>query len=104
MAGFAVITFFALSLNLLFIPSLFPKKFSSAVWSIKKEILWNAWTLFTILVGYFFYTNALEVMKFNFYTVIKLVLTAILPISVIIINHNRMLRMHVQLAEELNKK
>lgn len=105
MAGFAVITFLALSLNLLFIPSLLPKRFSSAVWNIKKEILWNSWILFSILVGYFFYTNALGVMKFNFYTVIKLVLTATMPISVlIIINHNRMLRMHVQLADELNKK
>jgi DNA-binding LytR/AlgR family response regulator len=44
-------------------------------------------------------------MKINFYTVIKLVLTAILPISVlIIINQNNMLRSHLKLAEELNKK
>lgn len=105
MVGFAFITFLSLSLNLLFIPSLLPKKFSSTVWSIKKEILWNSWILFTILVGFFFYTNWLGTMKFNFYTVIKLVLTATLPITVlIIINHNRMLRSHLKLADELNKK
>jgi hypothetical protein len=105
MLGFGFITFLSLSLYLLFIPSLFPKKFSSAVWSIKKEILWNSWILFTILVGYFFYTKWLGVMKFNFYTVIKLVLTATLPISgLIIVNQNRMLRSHLKLADELNKK
>ena len=105
MLGFGFITFLSLSLNLLFIPSLFPKKFSSAVWNIKKEIFWNLWILFTILVGYFFYTNALGVMKFNFYTVIKLILTSILPISgLIIVNHNKMLRSHLKLADELNKK
>lgn len=105
MLGFGFITFMTLSFYLLFIPSLFPKKFSSAVWSIKKEILWNSWILFTILVGYFFYTRWLGVMKFDFYTVIKLVLTATLPISIlIIVNHNRMLRSHLKLADELNKK
>jgi hypothetical protein len=103
--GFAFITFLSLSLNLLFLPSIFPKRFLSAGWNIKKEIFWNLWILFTILVGYFFYTNALDVMKFNFYTVIKLVLTAALPISVlIIINQNKMLRSHLKLADELNKK
>jgi hypothetical protein len=105
MMGFGFITFMTLSFYLLFIPSFFPKKFSSAVWSIKKEILWNSWILFTILVGYFFYTRWLGVMKFDFYTVIKLVLTATLPISIlIIVNHNRMLRSHLKLADELNKK
>jgi DNA-binding LytR/AlgR family response regulator len=44
-------------------------------------------------------------MKFNFYTVIKLILTSILPISgLIIVNHNKMLRSHLKLADELNKK
>src|SRR5512145_1652840 len=105
MVGFSFITFLSLSLNLLFIPSLFPKKFTSAVWNIKKEILWNSWILFTILVGFFFYTNWLGTMKFNFYTVIKLVLTATVPITgLIITNHNRMLRSHLKLADELNKK
>jgi len=103
--GFGFITFLALSLNLLLVPSLFPKKFSSAVWNIKKEILWNLWILFTILVGYFFYTNFLGVMKFNFDMVIKLVLTAILPITgLIIVNHNKMLRSHLRLTDELNKR
>jgi len=105
MIGFCLITFIALSLYLLFIPSLFPKKFSSGNWNIKKEILWNTWILFTILVGFFFYTNWLGVMKFNFYTVIKLALTATLPISgLIIISHNRMLRSNLIMADELNKK
>ncbi len=105
MTGFALITFLALSLYLLIIPSLVPKKFTSASWSVKKEILWNTWILFTILVAYFFFTNWLGVMKFNFYTVIKLALTATLPITgLIIVNYNRMLRSHLKLAGELNNK
>jgi len=105
MIGFAVITFLALSLHLMIIPSLFPKKFSSAEWTIKKEILWNLWILFTILAGYFFLTNFLGAMKFGFSMVIMLMLTAVIPISVlIIVNRNKMIRSHLKLADEMNKK
>jgi hypothetical protein len=105
LTGFAVITFLALSLHLMIIPSLFPKKFSSAEWTIKKEILWNLWILFTILAGYFFLTNFLGAMKFGFSMVIKLMLTAVIPMSIlIIVNHNKMINAHLKLADELNKK
>jgi len=103
--GFGVITFLSLSLYLLFIPSLFPKKFTSLKWNVKKEIFWNLWILFTILTGYFFYAKTLGVLKFDFNMVIKLILTAVIPISaLIIINQNRMLRTHLRRADEINKK
>jgi len=105
LSGISGITFLSLSLNLLLIPSLFPRKFTSEGWNIKKEILWYMWILFTILVGYFFFTNALGAMKFGFAMVIKLLLTAVIPISiVIIVNHNKMLRSHLKLADEISKK
>lgn len=105
LVGFTLIIFLILCLYLLLIPSFFPKKFSAVNWNIKKEILWNSWILFSILVCLFFYTQWLGIMKFSFYTLIKLVLTATLPISgMIIINHNRMLRSNLKMADELNKK
>lgn len=104
-AGFSVITFLALTLHLLIIPSFFPKGFSSAVWTIKKEILWNLWILFTILAGYFLFTRFMGVMKFGFDMVIKLVFVAVIPITVlIIVNYNKMIRSHLKLADEMNKK
>jgi hypothetical protein len=103
--GFGVITFVALSLHLLLIPSLFPKTFTSSRWNVKKEIFWNLWILFTILTGYFFYTKTLAILKFDFNLVIKLILTAIIPISaLIIINQNRMLRSRAKFADDINKK
>jgi hypothetical protein len=103
--GFGVITFLSLSLYLLYIPSLFPKKFTSSKWNVKKEIFWNTWILFTILTGYFFYCKTLAVLKFDFNLVIKLILTAIIPISaLIIINQNRMFRSRFKLSDEINKK
>lgn len=103
--GFAVTTFLALSFHLLIIPSLFPKKFASGEWSIKKEILWYTWILFTILTGLFLLNNSLGVIKVSFNTVVMLILTAVIPITVlIIVNHNRILRIHLKSASELNKK
>lgn len=105
MTGLAIVTFMSLSFNLLVIPSLFTKKFSSANWNIKKEIFWNLWILFTTLAGYFLLNNSLGVIKFGFSLVIKLVLTAVIPIAVlIVVNHNKMLRSHLKLADELSKK
>ena len=105
MSGLAVVTFLCLSFNLLIIPSLFSKKFSSAEWTIKKEIFWDLWILFTILGGYFLLNNSLGVIKFSFNLIIKLLLTAVVPISIlIIVNHNKMLRSHLKLADELSKK
>lgn len=103
--GFGVITFIALSLHLLFIPSLLPRAFNSAKWNVKKEIFWNLWILFTILTGYFLYTQLLGVLRFNFDMVIKLILIAVIPLSaLIIINQNRMLRSYLKRATEINKK
>jgi len=103
--GLSFITFFSLSFHLLFLPSFFPKSFSSSVWKIKKEIFWNLWILTTILLGYFFYTNFLNAMKIDFELVLKLIFTAIFPISIlIVVNHNRQLRSNLKVASELNKK
>jgi DNA-binding LytR/AlgR family response regulator len=87
------------------IPSFFPKGFSSTSWTIKKEILWNLWILFTILAGYFLFTRFMGLMKFGFDMVITLVFVAIIPISIIIIiNYNKMIRSHLKLADDMNKK
>jgi len=104
-AGIAVITFLAFALHLMILPSFFQKRFSSSQWTIKKEILWNLWILFTILGGYFLFTRFMGVMKFGFDMVIKLLFTAVIPISIlIIVNYNKMIRSHLRLADEMNKK
>ena len=44
-------------------------------------------------------------MKFGFNLVIKLLLTSVIPITVlIIVNHNKILRAHLKLADEISKK
>ena len=103
--GLGIITFLSLSLNLLILPSLFPKLFKVSSWNVKKEIFWDIWILFTVSVGYFLYYKALGIMEFGFDMIIKLILIAIVPTSVLItFNRNRLLRTHLKLVKELNKK
>ena len=103
--GLGAITFLSLSLNLLILPSLFPRILNGSSWNVKKEILWDIWILFTVSVGYFLYYKALGIMEFGFDMIIKLILIAIVPTSVLItFNRNRLLRSHLKLANELNIK
>lgn len=105
MVGISIVTFLSFSFNLLVVPSLFPKKFSSSSWNVKKEIFWDLWILFTTLVGYFVVNKYLGVTKVGFSLIIKLVITAIVPITaIIVVNHNKMLRANLKLANELSKK
>ncbi|HBX51474.1 MAG: hypothetical protein A2275_04315 [Bacteroidetes bacterium RIFOXYA12_FULL_35_11] len=103
--GICVITFISLSLNLLLLPTLIPKMFIHTEWKIGKEILWNIWILLTISVSYFFYFKYLKIMEFGAYMIVNLLLTAVIPISaLIIINYNKMLRSNLSLANEINRK
>ncbi len=103
--GLGVITFLSLSLNLLILPSLFPKILNGSSWNIKKEIFWDLWILFTISVGYYLYYKALDIMVFGFEIIIKLILIAIIPTLILItLNRHRLLRFHLKMANALNTK
>jgi hypothetical protein len=103
--GLGVITFLSLSLNLLILPGLFTKIFIRKTWTIKKEIFWDLWILFTVSVGYYLYYKALGIMVFGFDVIVKLILIAIIPTSVLItFNRNRLLRTHLRTAQEINRK
>ena len=103
--GFGSVTFISLSLNLLLLPVIFKKAFNSAKWNIKKEIIWNFCIFSTISLGYFFYYTFIGNYKLNFYLILKLNFLALIPISLLItINQERLLRTHIKLAKQLNKK
>jgi len=105
MLGFGLVTFLTLSINLLFLTSIFNRMFSNTEWNIKKEIIWNSWILFTIATGYYFYCRRTGMLEFQFNYVITLLLAAIFPISaMIIINYNRIMRSHLKMARDLNIK
>lgn len=103
--GLGVITFLSLSINLLVLPSLWPQIFINRAWKIWKEILWDLWLLFTIAFGYFLMYKTLGIVEFNFSMIVKMILIAIIPLTALIIfNYNRLLRLHLRTANNLNQQ
>ncbi len=105
--GIGLVTFICLSLNLLFLPSYFPKLFIFENWTIKKEILWNSWMLLTISIGIFLYNefSGFSGFELSFMTIVKTILLSLIPISILIsTNQDRMLRLNIKSASELTKK
>ena len=104
--GFAVSTFLVLSVNLIVLPSLFPKIFYHNKWNIKKEILWNLFILLTISTSHLlFYSQLLNLIDITLSDIGKIFLLGFLPVSVLItINQDRLLRSHLKSAQQLNKK
>ena len=104
--GLAISTFLTLSLNLLVLPSLFPKYFDSSKWNIKKEIFWNLWILFAISSSnLFFYSKLFSILTIDPSDIVKIILLGFLPVAVLItINQERLLRSHLRSAQAMNKK
>jgi len=103
--GLGVITFLSLSINLLVLPSLWPQIFLHREWKIWKEILWDLWLLFTIALGYFLMYKTLGIIEFSFSMIVKMIMIAIIPLTALIIfNYNRLLRLHLRTANNLNKQ
>ncbi len=105
-AGLVVSTFLVLSVNLIIIPILFPKIFYRNTWNIKKEILWNLWILIAISSSDFlFYSQIAGIIDISFFDITKILLLGLLPVAVLItINQERLLRLHLVSAQQLNKK
>ncbi|MCD6112030.1 MAG: LytTR family transcriptional regulator [Bacteroidales bacterium] len=105
-SGLAASTFLVLSINLIVLPSLFPKIFYNNVWNIKREIIWDIWILMTISASDFiFYSQIIGKVDINFSSIIKIILLGFLTVAVLItINQDRLLRSHLKSAQQLNKK
>ena len=103
-SALAASTFLVLTLNLIILPSLFPKIFTSNKWDIKKEVLWNIWILLTISsCNLLFYTRIFGLMDVRFHEILKILLIGFLPVvALITINQDRLLRSHLKSAQELN--
>ncbi len=105
--GVVIVTFVSLSVSLLLLPSIHPKIFLQGKWNIKKEILWNIWILFTIMLSYIAYYHivGIDVFEISMVSVLKVLLIALLPVFVLItINQDRLHRIYLKKAKEMNKK
>jgi hypothetical protein len=104
--GIAASLFFILTLNLIVLPSIFPRFFNSSRWNIKREIGWDLWMLLSISsCALLVYSKIVGPIGIELSDVLKIILIGSVPVALlIIINYNRILRSNLKSAQMLNQK
>ncbi len=101
----SVITFAVLSFNMIVVPSFIKSFMDTQKWNVFKEILWNIWLLITVAFGYFVYFRFNPIFEIAPDDALKIILISIFAISILVVlNQNRLMKLNVHLALELNKK
>jgi hypothetical protein len=106
--GYGGATFVALIINLLILPWLFKNIFREQTWTVKKQIVFFIWILFTIGIGNYFYSitvtdffsfNLHHFLLFQLYTL----LVGLFPITfIVVIAQNKLYKRNFKAAQELN--
>jgi hypothetical protein len=97
LAGYGLVTFIILVLNLLILPYLFPNIFNDEKWTVLKELIFLVWVLFTLGLGNLVYSSWTMGFKLNYSNILFFqgytVAVGIIPITMLIIGkHNYMKR------------
>ncbi len=101
----SLITFSSLSFNMIVLPSYLRNVFSVKSWNVFKEILWNMWLIIFTAAGYFVYFKLNFAFEIKAYDFLKIFLIGIFAVSVLVIlNQNRLVKIYLADATELNKK
>ena len=84
--GIAASLFVILTLNLIVLPSVFPRFFNSSRWNIKREIGWDLWMLLSISsCALLVYSKILGPIGIAFTDVLKVILIGSVPVALLII-------------------
>jgi hypothetical protein len=106
-AGYGIVTFIVLLIDLYLFPLFLDEWFIPQKWTVFKQMIWQVWILFSIGLGNFIYSspflrfsNGLNAfLIFQFYTLV----VGIIPILIITILHqNSLLTKNLKLAGEMN--
>jgi hypothetical protein len=103
-AGYGLVTFIILVIDLWIIPTLYPKAFREEQWTVYKEILFLLWILFTVGLGNFIYSVWFIGFHLTFTTIIIFqgftLAVGVIPITaLILIKQNYLSRRNRDRAE-----
>ncbi len=106
--GYGLVTFMVLLTNKIMLPLVIPTVFQEDMWTIKKQILWLIWLLFSISLGNYLYAVLFTVIPWSgFYGLLIFiaftVAIGIIPIVLItFISQNAMLKKNMAHSQEIN--
>ncbi len=109
LAGYGLVIFCTLVINLIFVEDIFSKFFDERNWKIWKEFVWTFWVIFTIGLGNAIYTSIIFYsfeLSLSFIVNFQIItfVVGIMPITVeILLKQKYLLRKHINSAENLNK-
>jgi len=108
LAGYGIITFVVMVINLFLIEAIFPRFFDEKNWTLWKDFVWLIWIIFIIGLGNALYTYYIFGFKFNFQSIINFQLITIIvsafPVTILIITKQKyLLNKNLGTARDFNK-
>jgi len=109
LAGYGLVTFVVLCIDLFIVPFIFPSVFKEEKWTVSREIILLIGIVITIAIGNYLYSVLLSIVSwvgikgFIIFTGFTLCISIIPIIGVIVISHNTMLRKNLNASIQLNQ-
>jgi hypothetical protein len=109
LAGYGMVTFVVLCVDLFLVPFIFPSAFKEEKWTVSREIILLIWIVITIALGNYMYSVLLSIVSwvgikgFLIFAGFTLCISIIPIIGVIVISYNAMLRKNLNAAIQLNQ-
>lgn len=109
LAGYGLVTFVVLCIDLFLVPIIFPSVFKEEKWTVLREIIYLIFIIVTIAAGNYLYSVLLSIVSwvgikgFTIFTGFTLCISIIPIIGVIMISHNTMLRKNLKASFQLNQ-
>ena len=109
LAGYGMVTFVVLCIDLLIVPFIFPSVFKEEKWTVAKEIFFFIIIIVTIAAGNYLYSVLLSIVSwvgfqgFIVFTGFTLCIAIIPAIGIIVISHNALLRKNLKASAQLSQ-
>ena len=109
LAGYGLVTFVVLCIDLLIVPFIFPSVFKEEKWTVAKEIFFFIIIIVTIAAGNYLYSVLLSIVSwvgfqgFIVFTGFTLCIAIIPAIGIIVISHNALLRKNLKASAQLSQ-
>jgi hypothetical protein len=109
LAGYGLVTFCVLFVNMIFLPLIFPGIFKEERWTVFREVIWLLWIVITISSVNYVYSDLLSIVHwagikgFLFFGGFTLSIAIIPIVVVIILSHNRLLNKNLIASGEINQ-
>ena len=109
LAGYGLVTFCVMFVNMIFLPLIFPGIFKEERWTVFREFIWLLWIVITISSGNYVYSDLLSIVHwtgikgFFFFGGFTLSIAIIPIVGVIILSHNRLLNKNLIASGEINQ-